>query len=169
MEVQSIIINGYPKSGKDLFTEYCQLATPEGVTVRHISTVDNVKKAFTLLGWDGVKNNNHRDFLSFLKVESIKHFDGPYRYICKTIKELEQLTFASKCVVFIDCREPEEIQRFKDDLGALTLFISRTPEDLPMNDSDNRVEDYVYDVVINNHGTLEELAKKARMFMYNRL
>jgi len=165
VEVQAIIINGYPKSGKDLFTEYCKLIAPEGVVIHHISTVDNVKKAFTELGWDGVKSNEHRDFLSFLKAESVKRFDGPYKYICGSIKELQQLTLAFKCVVFIDCREPQEIQRFKDDLGALTLLIRHTPEDLPMNDSDNKVEDYVYDVVITNNGTFEDLAKEARMFI----
>lgn len=165
--VQVIVINGYPGSGKDLFTEYCKLHAPANCTVFHISTVDPTKEALTLLGWNGEKTNEMRDLLSSLKVASTNLFDGPYRYVCKTVQELKVYA-GRKCVVFVDSREPEEIQRFVDTMGASTLYISRTPKgQLPSNYADNAVENYKYDRYIENEGTMAELSEKAMEFLYS--
>lgn len=71
-----------------------------------------------------------------------------------------------KAVVFIHSREPEEIERFKTQLGATTVLISRGAryvEELS-NYSDRHINDIDYDYTIKNDGTLEELEQKAKEF-----
>ena len=68
--------------------------------------------------------------------------------------------------IFIDCREPKEIQKFVDRLGAKTIFIDRKIEDYnASNHADANVENFEYDIVINNNGTLEDLAAAAMNFI----
>ena len=72
----------------------------------------------------------------------------------------------NRIVFFIHTREPEEIKRFKDDYGAVTLLIKKNDvvENFS-NTSDKNVDNYEYDFIIENNGTLEELEQKAIDFL----
>jgi len=134
--------------------------------VHHLSTVDRVKGALEMLGWKGSKTNEIRDLLSNLKDKSVQLFDGPYRYIVETIQEIDAYKFSPHNIVFVDSREPEEIARFAKDLDAITILMCREPQgDLPSNHADNNVEQYDYDFIIDNTGTLEDLSILAHDFM----
>ena len=66
-----------------------------------------------------------------------------------------------KFIIFIHCREPEEIARFVKDLGAKTLLIKRNTGEIYLNHADLKVENYQYDYTIENNGTLDEFKDKA--------
>lgn len=70
-------------------------------------------------------------------------------------------------VIFVMCREPQEIQKFVDRLGALTLCVRRaTVENSETsNHADADIFNFKYDYYIDNNGTLEELEQKAKEFL----
>jgi hypothetical protein len=159
MATKVVIINGYPQAGKDTFIGYCE----QYVTVLNVSTVDRVKQALKLLGWEGEKTPEIRKALSDLKDLSTALFDGPVTYIKDQVK-----AHPTKCLpglIFIHSREPAEIYRLKQELDATTLLISRKPKEEITNHADRNVEKFPYDHVIDNNEGLEELHEKARKFI----
>ena len=68
-------------------------------------------------------------------------------------------------IVFVDCREPEEIARFVEDSQALTVLVQRGEVVLLGNHADDNVENYQYDIVIDNSRGLDELLQEATIFV----
>ena len=64
------------------------------------------------------------------------------------------------------CREPQEIKKFVDRLGAKTVCVRRKEAEnaAVSNHADANVLDYEYDYYIDNNDTLEELKIKAKEF-----
>ena len=99
--------------------------------------------------------------------------DIPYRRTRIEIEDFEEKMFkmggkyAENSVMFIHCREPKEIQRFKDEFGALTLLIRRdaAEEKNWQNESDKSVLNYTYDAIVANNGSLEDLRHSAEYFL----
>lgn len=166
-ETVLIMLNGYPQSGKDTFVNLCRKVARGDVRVGHISTVDKVKAAMYSLGWDGQKTNEARDAMAQLKQISNSLFDGPFNYVKSCMAEIRREWESHyTTLLFVDCREPEELKRFTDELGAKTMLIDvDRPEGLPNNPADNDVEKFKYDFIIDNHGTLGDLELKAFQFV----
>ena len=168
-----VVVNGYPLSGKDTFVNFCihNLNALEKGVGQNLSTIDLVKSIANSLGWDGIKTDKDRKFLSDLKRLLKDWNDIPYKTISNEMHRLyryytEHNISENRIVFFIHTREPEEIKRFKDDYGAVTLLIKKNDvvENFS-NNSDKNVDNYEYDFVIENNGTLEELEQKAIDFL----
>lgn len=162
---QIIVINGGAGVGKDTFVEqFSKAAKKEFETdkedVLNISTVDFVKEVAKYCGWDGTKLEWHRKFLSDLKDLLTRWDDVPYHKIKEGI-EASNASF-----VFIHCREPEEIQKFVNGMGALTLLVrnNRIPQ-LTTNHADMEVENFKYNYIIDNDSTIKDLGEKAEVFL----
>jgi len=154
-----ILINGTGGCGKDSFIEFCN----ELVPCYNVSTVDRVKEAAQLLGWDGAKTDRDRKFLSDIKSLSVLYSDHPYCYITEQIEWFQQDTFHK--LMFFHSREPVEIKRF-EKLGCITLLVlNDNVEIIKSNASDGNVLDFPYEYFINNSGSLEELRDKAHDFV----
>lgn len=156
-----IVINGCGGSGKDSFIELFKKQMPL-LCVKNLSTVDQIKKCATFLGWNGEKDEKSRKFLSDLKDISAKYNDGPFNYIKKYIEG----TKGYYDVFFIHSREPEEIEKFVEEFNALTIFIDankRVPH-ISSNHADDEVENYNYDYYIDNNGSLEDLKEAVSTF-----
>jgi hypothetical protein len=69
-------------------------------------------------------------------------------------------------VFIVDIREPEEIERLKEVVPAITIFIDndRVPA-ITSNAADANVENYEYDFHINNDGTLDEFEDNIKIFL----
>jgi tRNA uridine 5-carbamoylmethylation protein Kti12 len=160
-----IIVNGYPKSGKDAFVDYCCSALEDTpYWTRNVSSVDNVKKAALLLGWDGAKDESGRNFLSELKDLSTHTYDGPMQYMRSVIESVpETHNFA----LFFHIREPEEIAKFVTLYpNTITVCVHRIEsEKTYMNTGDRNVLAYPYDKHIENYTTLRDLKEKANKFV----
>ena len=76
-------------------------------------------------------------------------------------------SLADRVVLFVDVREPKEIQRLKEMYGATTLLIRRASAESEetSNHADSDVFEYQYDVIIENNGTIDELREKAVDFL----
>lgn len=163
------ILNGKAGSGKTTFFELIEEKCHNYVF--NYSTVDLVKKVAYGCGWNGEKTPENRKFLSDLKDLLTEWNDVPYKDCLKEIKRITSLADIydvehDDWAIFIDCREPKEIQKFVDRLGAKTIFIDRKIEDYnASNHADANVENFEYDIVINNNGTLEDLAAVAMNFI----
>ena len=167
--MQIVVINGMPRAGKDFFVSMCQKHL---LWCGNFSTVDFVKEIAAQCGWDGTKTPENRLFLSDLKDLLTKWNDVPYKKVEHAIqcyeKEALSYDFSSDDVLcFIHCREPKEIQKFVDKMGAKTLLVRRpSVENIHQsNHADERVLEYCYDYTITNDGTIEELEEKAVEFL----
>ena len=163
------MLNGKAGSGKTTFFKLIEEKCRN--YVYNYSTVDLVKKVAYGCGWDGSKTPENRKFLSDLKDLLTEWNDVPYKDCLKEIKRITSLADIydvehDDWAIFIDCREPKEIQKFVNRLGAKTIFIDRKIEDYnASNHADANVENFEYDIVINNNGTLEDLAAVAMNFI----
>lgn len=156
-----IVINGSGGVGKDTFVSYCGLYC----STYNISTVDRIKKAAIVLGWNGAKTEKDRKFLSDLKLLALEYNDHSYKYIQTSIEIFKNDDNTQ--MMFIHAREPQEIERFKQDFGCHTLLITnKNVPQITTNMADGNVEKYNYEVIINNDDGLAELADKAREFVF---
>jgi len=147
-------------SGKDTFVNYCS----EYIDTVNISSVDKVKEAANILvGWNGEKDEKSRKLLVDLKRLSIEYNDSPTNYIVKKAKEFED---SNNELMFIHIREIAEIEKIKQKINAKTLLVKNPKVKLILsNESDANVNNYNYDYVLLNNGTLEDLQKKAKEFV----
>lgn len=154
-------VNGAPGTGKTTFEKMVKEELGGGVFL--ISTIDYVKDVAHFCGWNGEKTPNDRWFLSQLK-ELLKIWkDIPY----KKVQEKLQLTHMMypNAVVFIDSREPEELERYRKD-GATSIIIRRRDVQVEIsNSSDRNVDKFDYDIEIWNEGTLDDLREAVREFI----
>lgn len=154
------IMNGRGTSGKTTFeTMVKKISEQSEKTVDIISTIDYVKDIARDIGWDGGKSPEDRRFLSDLKDALTKWKDLPHQVCCEKIND------STADAIFVDCREPEEIERFVKDFNALTVLVQRGPVVIFGNHADDNVGNYQYDVTIDNSRGLAELEEEARIFV----
>ena len=176
--VKVVIVNGMPGCGKTTFQKICdEICDPfkkvQGFAPNHIlavdsmSTVDFVKHIAMRCGWNGEKTPKNRKFLSDLKALLTEWDDVPYKKIKGWVSSR---TFGNEFVdwiLFVDCREPAEIQKLKEGLNATTVLIRRESIENAetSNASDANVFDYDYDLTIWNEFGLDELEVMAKAFI----
>lgn len=163
-----VVINGVAKSGKDEFVKIVTKLFPSHIV--NMSTINPVKDALKCLGWDGIsKTDLDRLFMSKLKQIWIELYDGPFNYIVTSLGNDKLLDY--DICYFVHCREPEEIKKLKNyyEDDCITLLIKRDGLEIPDNLSDNSVENYQYDYIVDNSGTLEDLEKEVLLFIERRL
>lgn len=160
------IINGVPHSGKTTFEQYVQEVT-KNTAVYITSIIDYVKFIANYAGWDGGKTIADRKFLSNLKNILTEWNDSPMQDILAQLRDIKN--HETNAVVFIDMREPNDIERFKElweeDLIATILVKRPDKEGITYgNRADDEVFNYNYDIVIENSGSLLDLRSAAVTF-----
>lgn len=159
-----VVVNGRGASGKTTFETMVQkIAEARSLKVEIISTINYVKEVAKSIGWDGSKTPADRRFLSDLKDTLTRWKDLPYKMVCDEINYFDGEGMTD--IVFVDCREPEEIARFVEDFQALTVLVQRGEVVLLGNHADDNVENYQYDIVIDNSRGLDELLQEATIFV----
>ena len=167
--MQLLVVNGHPEAGKDTFVDFC-LDYLKGRS-RKVSTIDFCKELASDLGWNGEKTPLDRWFLANLKRLLTVWKDIPYKETIKEIKAFENVMnfygYGDKSYVFVMCREPEEIERFKKEFNAQTILIQRdSMKNIEYsNEADRDVDNLTYDYIIRNDGDLELLQNKAKVFV----
>lgn len=164
-----VIINGYPQSGKDTFVRFVNNTK---VVVHNCHTSTPAKDAFITAGWDGRKTPEIRKALSDCMVLFEDLFGATSLHIDKQIQYCRSLEIKNEgtlVVLFIHIREPENIAKYREILEngheVMTLLIDRETKEDPSNTSDENVEGYNYDYIIENNNSLEELQERAEAFV----
>lgn len=160
-----VVINGKAKVGKDLFVSY---VSEEVGTINYSSVYELKKLATEYFGYnDKNKNAKDRKFLSNLKDLTTNYCN--FCFNCVMSRYLEYKNDDNE-IMFIHCREPEEIAKIKEAIPkshTLLIVSDRDIEAVDNNHSDKDVLDYDYEFYINNSGTKEELKLKAVDFIKN--
>lgn len=171
-----IIINGYPRSGKDTFAEYiCCLADKKyDVETLKYSTVDTIKEiAHDFLDWNGEKTAYWRDKLSKMKDFFELEFKLSESEIIKIINSSKEDVGSNGFLFTVMIREPKQIEQtvglinqLYSDVDCFTVFIDRNLADKSHdNHADANVSDYNYDFVIYNNEGLDEFKKESKKFL----
>lgn len=157
------ILNGVGTSGKGVFADYINKYIP---TYKY-SIVDLPKEAAKVLGWDGGKTEKDRRFLSDIMDLSTDYNDAPFKDVLSLVTDFKNnKDYAEYEVLIIDMRDPKDIARAVETFGAETILI-RNPNvtKIESNHADRDVENYEYDYIIENNGTLEQLECVAKAFV----
>ena len=171
--MEIVIINGTPGSGKDEFVKQSQKILGD-FRCYNYSTIDFVKFVAICAGWKQDKTPENRRFLSDLKKLLTTWDDVPLKKTLAEVRDCHRFAEAHECleqsVMFIHCREPEEIERLMDCLGGYnchTLLVKRAAADEieQSNESDARINDYAYEAFVINDGTIEDLAAGAQTYI----
>ncbi len=157
------IQNSNGGSGKDTFAGFIGKYIP---TIKY-SIVDLPKEAAQILGWDGGKTEKDRKFLSDIMDLSTEYNDAPFKDVLSLVTDFKNSKdLAEYEVLIIDMRDPKDIGRAVEAFNAKTILI-RNPsvKKIESNHADRDVENYNYDYIIENDGTLEQLEKTAKLFI----
>lgn len=159
-----IIINGAGGVGKDTI---CSVFWSHSCTLVY-SSINPIKHIAFEIGWKGEKTDKARKMLSDLKDICTEYNDLPFKYMAEKLEDIkneEDLDFA-----IFHIREPQEIDKFKRYVIAQgyickTLLIrSERAQQSYGNHADDDVENYQYDMVYQNDGTLENIEKDFMAF-----
>lgn len=157
------ILNGVGTSGKGVFVDYISKYIP---TLKY-SIIDLPKEAAKVLGWGGGKTEKDRRFLSDIMDLSTEYNDAPFKDVLSLVTDFKNnKDFAEYEVLIIDMRDPKDIARAVETFGAETILIENpNVKKIESNHADRDVENYEYDYIIKNNGTLEQLGNVARKFV----
>ncbi len=151
-----IIINGYPKSGKDEF--YKILSHHYKASI--FSTVQTPKEVLKkYYNWDGETKSEHiRNALSDLKDWSTLYFNWPFR---EAVLAITQSLLDEDDFLVLMVREPDEIMKLvvhckKYNITCVTVLVKRPGYNSGTNHADTEVEQFSYDYILMNDGTLSD-------------
>lgn len=172
---KAYIINGAGGSGKDTFVNIVKTVLQieekyKHINVLNVSSVDKVKQAAHLLGWDGEKDSKGRAFLHKLKTLSEAEYEGVKKYVLNKVE-----VAPDDSIIFIHIREPEEIQKTIEVLSSVvnvstsTILVRSSRGINDTNGADDVVENFNYDFSINNSGTIGELEEIVKAFITHEL
>lgn len=155
------IQNSVGGSGKDTWAGLVGKYIP---TYKY-SIVDLPKEAAKVLGWDGGKTEKDRKFLSDIMDLSTEYNDSPFQDVVSVVIDFKNNLIEDE-VLFIDMRDPKDIARAVETFGAKTILM-RNPnvEKIESNHADANVENYEYDYIIENDGSLGDLESVAKDFV----
>lgn len=154
------ILNGCGGVGKDTFVDF----VGEYVPTIHFSSVTKVKEIAKAIGWDGGKTEKDRKLLSDLKLLCSEYNDMPLNSMREMVEEFKT---SNGLALFLDIREPDEIEIAKQAFNAETILVVRDSVDhISSNMADDNVYNYTYDYIIDNNGSEEDLKETARTFAY---
>ncbi len=154
------IINGMGGCGKDTFVKFVS----ELVPTRHISIIGQTKAIAQFVGWNGEKDEKSRKFLCDLKEIIDNYNDSNFKYITKLVNEFKEDKETQ--YLFIDIRDPKQIERAEKEFDAYSILIKRDDiQAITSNKADAGVFDYNYHCVVNNNGTLKDLEDAAKEFV----
>lgn len=156
------ITNGSATNGKDTFAKMMG----DYISTYKYSSIDLVKDMLEFAGIPKEpKTEEKRLLYSDTKDRLTKYDDIPFKDITSIVADFKNNKIESE-VLLIDIREPEEIARAVKTFGAETILV-RNPNAIKIesNHADRDVENYEYDYIIENDGTLEQLERVAKLFI----
>lgn len=168
MKFQVVIISGSSGVGKETFITLCQKYVDYSMNT---STVDYIKTIAKRCGWTGSKTERDRKFLSDLKKLLVEYDDVPFKKAVKTINDYHLDLFEKtigidstnlKSLVFVHCREPQEIERLRALFNGVTLLI--TNKNISIDENTDFLN-YQYQFIIGNDGNIEDLESLASIFI----
>lgn len=154
LQKRIFILNGVHSTGKNTFVKYIN---EYDVKTIHYSYVDFTRNILKEAGFNvDNKTNKMRKLLCDINNFLEEYDDIPFKDCCEVANNFNANLIEADWLI-IDCREPQKIERLKQELNAKTIFIKSDKKITADNSADKAVaEDYKYDYIINNTGSLED-------------
>lgn len=168
-----ILISGRAGNGKDATaTLMSGILEAEGKRVLVTHYADLLKFILTkFFGWDGQKDEHGRYLLQHVGTDVIRK-QNPDFWVDFIITLMKYFSDEWDYVLIPDARFPNEIERWKEEGFDVTTVRVVRPEfesaltAKQMNHpSETALNDYPFDYVITNDGTLKELRERAEMVL----
>ncbi len=166
-----IIVNGYPRSGKDTFVDMAgKYFAKLGWGAHAMSSIDPVIEILDRAGISAEpKTPEKRALMAEIKSALEKHD----RFVSRTVvSRMDGAIFQSSFMMqigFIHVREPDAIAFMKTLVSGefFTVFVDRPDaERVTSNAADMGVEGYSYDFTIQNDRDLAALQKRVHLFVH---
>lgn len=176
-----VLIGGTGGSGKSSFIEFC---IQNNSNIYEESTIDCCKevadfmysKFYVADSQEEInfrraiieKSDEYRALLHDLKMAWCKFDDGPNNVVLNQVEN--RINEDSAFLVFINVREPNQIEHLKSTLQdkyryiPITMKVYRDTVKDWSNEGDATTENYEYDIVIDNSGSLLHLENEADKF-----
>ncbi len=174
-DIHIYVLNGPAGVGKDTFVSLVDnyLRNLNGSKAVSLSSVGGIKFiASQYFGYkESVKSDKDRKFLAELKFLTDDYCNYSFKYIEEEIQKMEEINknkvYPPISVVFIMCREPDNIMKYCDKYNAKSVFIDSTREIHQVNNNaaDANVRNFDYDITIHNDKDLANLTKIAESFV----
>ena len=156
-----VILNGNATSGKNTFANMVGELVPS----HHYSYVDFTCNMLRSAGINvDDKSEEMRKLLCDVN-NSLEEYDDIPFIDCSDITYDFYDNKIDTNILFIDCREPEKIDRMKKEFDAITVFVKSNISQVTSNAADAKVLiPYTYDFVVDNTSTLDNLQREAKRF-----
>jgi len=154
-----IIINGHNKSGKNTFADFIAEYHDPTVWLSKIWSTQ-IPAIARVAGWDSQKDEKGRRLLSDIEDATNRYNGMSFNSICFQINKFSNVV--EDIWITLMCRKPAEIKKFVEAYpGQATTVLIRSDRSKPANNrADQGVEDYLYDWIIENNGTIDEFKNK---------
>lgn len=164
-----ILISGKARHGKDTVAGMIESNFKErGARVLVTHYADLVKyicKAF--FGWDGNKDERGRTLLQYVGTDIVRGYFPDY-WVNFIIDILNMFSEHWDYVIIPDTRFPNEVDKIKEQFDAVHVrvlrdgFESSLTEEQKNHPSETALDNYTYDVIIHNSGSMEDLEQKVK-------
>ena len=167
MKTIFVATNGYPRSGKDSFCQFClECVKQKNDTGDIYSTITTCMKVAKIMGWGGDKDRISRAMLSELKDVYTKYFDGTFYEMVSLIQVSQELPIDKYNIIFAMIREPDEIRKIKaycdnNNIFFQSLLLTHRGERNHTSHSDKNVENFDYDTTLANGDSIKALEERA--------
>lgn len=159
-----ILISGKAQSGKDTTASIMKSNLESEHKVIIIHYADLLKYiCSTFFNWDGNKDVKGRALLQHVGTDIIRKYNPDY-WVEFIVNLLNMFTNEWEYVIIPDVRFPNEIEYFKrEGFNVLTIrierdnFKSNLTEEQLNHISETALDNYKFDKVIKNNGTIDDL------------
>ena len=167
------IINGHNGAGKDEFvSQFIKASESNGnhYKISNVSTIDPIKKMINIPNlWNGIKDEASRQLMHDIKEAVDKYNNFTTVVAAQKVNIFKLSSPMVRTISFVHCREPEKIQqliehieeKYKDTFMIGTILVRRDSHNIAGNAADQNVENFKYDITINNNSTLDDLYEQA--------
>lgn len=163
-----VCIGGKAQNGKDttagFLKEHLESLGKKVLIAHQADLLKNMAR--DMFGWDGKKDEKGRHLLQYLGTDVIRKRDPDF-WVDHLVRSFSALDDVWDVVLVPDTRFPNEIEKFKE-AGFETTYIrihrpnfkSPLTEEQQKHKSEIALDDYKFDMLVYNDGTLEDLKKQ---------
>lgn len=167
-------VSGKKRSGKDTFYELLKNNLKDHSSVKRYAFADPVKEYATQyfnIDWREIKNEQNRFILQGIGQMFREKVDENY-WVLKTIKKIREsrLKNPGEISVITDVRYINEANEvINQEEGILIKIINKNTEAFDSHISENNLDDYEFDYIIENNGSMDSYRNEVSLWVKSHL
>lgn len=169
-KIKVFIVNGKPNCGKTTFEQIVKdKLNAISYNCEYFSIIQPVCNILKAYGFDtNSKDEKMRKLKAKMKDALDEYNNYSYNICVETLQDYyKQYGDNKDMVVFWDMRSDYDIEKAKNDFNALSVYINKDVPVVKTNHADAEVDNIIYDIVVDNNGSLEDLSISVDTFINN--